>query len=123
VTIKIPEGWEERLNHALVIESERAIKQRDKFLETGVVTAGNGGSHDTAFSFIVNKFMNELKRANEMTTTIKVEAHCASNKQVVVTVRNRVTGDVKETFTLQDGEKADRVVYDDLELVTYEELK
>jgi len=58
-----------------------------------------------------------------MTTTVKVEAHCASNKQVVVTVRNRVTGDVKETFTLQDGEKADRVVYDDLEIVTYEELK
>lgn len=58
-----------------------------------------------------------------MTTTVKVEAHCASNKQVVVTVRNRVTGDVKETFTLQDGEKADLVVYDDLEIVTYEELK
>lgn len=58
-----------------------------------------------------------------MTTTVKVEAHCASNKQVVVTVRNRQNGDIKESFILQDGEKADRVVYDDLELVTYEELK
>lgn len=123
MAVKIPEGWEERLNHALVLESERAIKQRDKFLETGVVTAGNGGSHDTAFSFIVKQFMTELKRANEMTTTVKVEAHCASNKQVVVTVRNSVTGEIKESFILQDGEKADRVVYDDLELITREELK
>lgn len=58
-----------------------------------------------------------------MTTTVRVEAHCASNKQVVVSIRNRVTGEEVETFTLQDGEKADRVVYDDRQIVTHEELK
>lgn len=58
-----------------------------------------------------------------MTTTVRVEAHCASNKQVVVSIRNRVSGDEIETFTLQDGEKADRVVFDDRQIVTHEEFK
>jgi hypothetical protein len=58
-----------------------------------------------------------------MTTTVRVEAHCANNKQVVVTIQNRVSGEVHETFILQDGEKADRVVYDDRQLLTHEELK
>lgn len=58
--ITFPNDWEERFNTALVLETERAIKQRDKFLETGVVTASHGGSHDTCFGPIVRKFMAEL---------------------------------------------------------------
>lgn len=59
--IKIPTDWEERLNLALVLETERAIKQRDTFLETGIVTAALGGSHDTCFAAIVRKFIAELE--------------------------------------------------------------
>ncbi|MNP89071.1 hypothetical protein D3C85_14710 [compost metagenome] len=58
-----------------------------------------------------------------MTTTVNVQAHCSSDKQVVVVIQNRNTKEIKELFFLQDGEKADRVVYDDLEIATYEELK
>lgn len=58
-----------------------------------------------------------------MTTNVNVQAHCSSDKQVVVVIQNRVTKEVKELFFLQDGEKADRVVYDDLEISTHEELK
>lgn len=36
-----------------------------------------------------------------MTTTVKVEAHCASNKEVKVEIDGGTTG---ETRTLQDGE-------------------
>lgn len=56
----VPDGWEDRLNTALVLETERAIKQRDEFLRTGIVTAGNGGSHDTCFAAIVRRFIAEL---------------------------------------------------------------
>lgn len=63
--IKYPEKWEERFNTALVLETERAIRQRDEFLKTGKSTAGHGGSHDTAFSFIVRQFVEELESANK----------------------------------------------------------
>jgi hypothetical protein len=59
--VKIPADWEERLNLTLVLETERAIKQRDAFLETGIVTAALGGSHDTCFAAIVRKFIAELE--------------------------------------------------------------
>ncbi|MNJ71588.1 hypothetical protein D3C77_681490 [compost metagenome] len=58
-----------------------------------------------------------------MTTTVNVEAHCASDKQVVVTVKDLVTDAVYETFILQDGEKASRVLYDNRQLLTHEVLK
>lgn len=61
MAITLPDGWEERLNLALVLETERAIKQRDTFLETGIVTAALGGSHDTCFAAIVRKFIAELE--------------------------------------------------------------
>lgn len=38
---------------ALVLESERAIEQRDEYQRTGVSTAGHGGSHDTCFEVIL----------------------------------------------------------------------
>lgn len=49
-----------QLDRDLVIECERAIKQRDRFLETGVITAGNGGSHDTCFGWIVGNHLRKL---------------------------------------------------------------
>lgn len=54
-----------------------------------------------------------------MTTTVKVEAHCGTDTEVQV----RVTGDNSvESITLQDGESAERHVYDDLQ-VTVKEVK
>lgn len=45
-----------------------------------------------------------------MTTTVKIEAHCASNKEVEVTL---ITGTASlEVFKVQDGEKVERYVYD-----------
>lgn len=58
-----------------------------------------------------------------MTTTVNIAAHCASDKQVVVTVKDMVTGAIHESFILQDGEKADRVVYDNRQILTNEVLK
>lgn len=58
-----------------------------------------------------------------MTTSVKVAAHCASTKQVEVSIVNRVTGEVHEQFVLQDGEVADRVVYDDREIKVAEVVK
>ena len=51
-----------------------------------------------------------------MTTSVKVQAHCSAEKHVEVTIVNRVTGEVHEQFVLQDGQSADRVVYDDREI-------
>lgn len=50
----------EVLSNALVVETERAIKQRDEFLRTGVVTAGHGGSHDTCFPAILRRHVAPL---------------------------------------------------------------
>lgn len=58
-----------------------------------------------------------------MTTTVTIKAHCASDKEVKVCISDSKSGNVKEAFKLQDGEQADRVVYDDLELTVYESLK
>ncbi len=58
-----------------------------------------------------------------MTTTVTVAAHCASNKEVKVSIVNRVTGEVYEEFVLQDGQSSHRVVYDDREIRTAEVLK
>jgi hypothetical protein len=43
------------LSTALQIEHERAVRQRDDFLRTGVSTTGHGGSHDTCFDFILRR--------------------------------------------------------------------
>lgn len=47
-----------------------------------------------------------------MTSTVKVSAHCASHKQVEVVIYDIETGDQYERFMLQDGETADRAVFD-----------
>lgn len=58
-----------------------------------------------------------------MTTTVIVKAHCANNKEVQVKITDIATGTEVDSFTLQDGEQADRVVYDDRELTVKEVLK
>jgi hypothetical protein len=45
-----------------------------------------------------------------MTTTVKIEAHHATSKEVKVFVTEN--GITVEDFTMQDGETAERCVYD-----------
>ncbi len=45
-----------------------------------------------------------------MTTTVKIEAHLATTKEVRVKITD--AGNTIEEFALQDGEKAERYVYD-----------
>lgn len=47
-----------------------------------------------------------------MTTTVKVEAHCATDKQVRVTLGDE--NGIIENFKIDDGETAERVVYDNI---------
>lgn len=56
-----------------------------------------------------------------MTTTVTIHAHCASTKQVRVTVND--SGSKVEEFTIQDGEKTERYAYDNREIVVREEIK
>ncbi len=44
-----------------------------------------------------------------MTTTVKVEAHCAGTKEVVIAIDDGSTG---ETIVLQDGEAREVYAYD-----------
>ncbi len=58
-----------------------------------------------------------------MTTTVKVSAHCSDDKEVQVAISDRVSGNVRENLILQNGETADRVVYDDLVISVLERKK
>jgi phosphoribosylpyrophosphate synthetase len=58
-----------------------------------------------------------------MTTTVTINAHCASNKEVSVKIHDHVAGADVEIFTLQDGEKADRIVYEGREISVLEVIK
>lgn len=58
-----------------------------------------------------------------MTTTVKVSAHCSGQKEVVVEIFDNASGQQVESFKLQDGESADRVVFDGRELTVKEVLK
>ena len=49
-----------------------------------------------------------------MTTTVTIAAHCADTKEVEVKITD--TDADTEAFTLQDGETAERVVYDGREI-------
>ena len=60
-----------------------------------------------------------------MTTTVIIKAHCAENKEVKVAIKDDSSGmwaDV-ENFTLQDGEIAERCVYEGREISVREVLK
>lgn len=62
-----------------------------------------------------------------MTTTVKVMAHCASDKQVRITRREaRVSfeeGPAGENTVIQNGETYEQVVYDDWMIYVKEEPK
>lgn len=57
--MKTAEEW----THTLLVENERAIKQRDSFVLTGISTASNGGSHDTCFRYIVEQIQLDAYKA------------------------------------------------------------
>lgn len=52
-----------------------------------------------------------------MTTTVKVTAHCATNKQVEVSVNEKLE------LVLQDGESSEIYAYDDRVISVKEVLK
>jgi len=56
-----------------------------------------------------------------MTTTVKIIASLSSSKEVHVQVVDN--GSTVEEFTLQDGETAERYVYDDREISVREVMK
>lgn len=60
-----------------------------------------------------------------MTTSVKVTAHCASDKQVRIVRWSTQGGQgTKDTETvIQDGETNEQVVYDDWQITVYEEVK
>lgn len=55
-----------------------------------------------------------------MTTTVKVEAHCSSNKEVVVEISTRKT---LESIILEDGEQREVLAYDDRKIRVFEREK
>jgi hypothetical protein len=56
-----------------------------------------------------------------MTTTVIIQAHCASTKEVVVELVNDDYPEMPyEVFSLQDGETAQRVVYDNRQITVRE---
>ena len=57
-----------------------------------------------------------------MTTTVKVEAHCADNKEVIVTITSP-NGETAKEKILQNGESFQDVVYDLKEISVKEVLK
>lgn len=49
-----------------------------------------------------------------MTTTVKIDAHLSDTKEVKVVITDN--GETVEDFALQDGESAERYVYDGREI-------
>lgn len=56
-----------------------------------------------------------------MTTTVKIEAHVVPGRQVEVEITSG--GNIVEEFTLQDGETAERHIYDDRDIIIREAIK
>ena len=56
-----------------------------------------------------------------MTTTVIVQAHCASNKKVDITMKHE--SGAKENFDLEDGETQEFTVYDLKEVSVREVVK
>lgn len=57
-----------------------------------------------------------------MTTTVKVEAHCASTKEVVVLIEDDA-GKSGSSEVLQDGERCEVYAYDARRITVYEREK
>lgn len=63
-----------------------------------------------------------------MTSQVKISAHCSDEKEVIVTIAGIVdnaTGEsgIIEEFTLQNGESAERSIYDSRSVTAVEVLK
>ena len=58
-----------------------------------------------------------------MTTTIKISAHCSEDKEVVIEIVDKASGKQVELLRMNDGDVADRVVFDGRELTVKEVLK
>lgn len=63
-----------------------------------------------------------------MTSQVKISAHCSDDKEVLVTVAgiiNHSTGEtgIIEEFTLQNGESAERAIYDSRSVTSAERIK
>ena len=56
-----------------------------------------------------------------MTTTVKVTAHCAADKEVVVTTEDTIAP--HQTIVLQDGESKEVYAYDARTIVIKEVMK
>ncbi|MNG41474.1 hypothetical protein D3C84_1306810 [compost metagenome] len=56
-----------------------------------------------------------------MTSSVKVSAHCARDKEVVVVVTN--AGVLVEEIVLQDGEAREVMIYDERAVSSRERLK
>ena len=61
-----------------------------------------------------------------MTSVVRASAHCGDKKEMVMqvlrTIPNSESEIVREVI-LQDGENGEVVVYDDLQVVSFERLK
>lgn len=57
-----------------------------------------------------------------MTTSVKVTAHCSSDKHVRINKEN-VDMTVGESVTIRDGETHEMVVYDDWHVIVREEVR
>ncbi len=55
-----------------------------------------------------------------MTSSVKITAHCASTKEVQITVTTDATGEV---YKLQDGQSVEFYVYDDRTVTVREVVK
>ena len=73
--------------------------------------------------FCTSSISGGKQKENNMTTTVIIRAHCGGNKEVRVAINDNVTGSEVENFRLQDGEKAERSVYDGREISVTEILK
>lgn len=56
-----------------------------------------------------------------MTSTVKITAHCASTKEVIISLDNG--NNTGELHRLQDGETKELHVYDDRRVTVQERLK
>ncbi len=57
-----------------------------------------------------------------MTTSVKVTAHCSSDKHVRIS-KESTAGNVGESVTIRDGETHELVVYDDWSVNVREEVR
>jgi hypothetical protein len=66
-------------------------------------------------------FFIALNKEREMTTTVKISAHCASDKEVRIELTNGAEAPI--TTIIQDGETQELYVYDLRAVKVYETMK